>query len=444
MPGQRSTIIALLLSILATAGAVAQETVQVSSSTELREVLSRAESLLADGGAQQAFVLLQPRADEHSGNAYFDYLLGVAALDSGHIAEAILSLQRAAASAPQFSGARMELARAYFEAGERAEARPFFVALLTENPPPGVRNVIDQYIAAIDAKLVAPSSDFSPYGEFMVGYDDNANGSTSDQQFLGFTLSPENLATDTSFFEGGAGFNWTIPRSARFAWHLGAHASYRKNPDASFVDSGILSGIGGMLWQSGANYGRFYVDAWAASRDGESNEFYSGANLLLGRHLNERWDLSLTLRGGALRHDEAIEVLDVDRLLYTLGFAYRFRSQGRLTLEAIGGSDSERQSGSPYGNSKSGARLSISTAIGDTTYLFASLGRLSSDYDGLFFGMRRKDTQLTSLLQFEFRDVMTNGLTIAPRVRYIDNDSDVALYDWDRTEIGLMIRWEPR
>jgi len=444
MLGQRSTIIALLLSILATAGAVAQETVQVNTADELREVLGQAESLLASNDAQGAWNLLQPLEGEFSGNAFFDYLLGIAALDSGRTADAILSLTRAALEAPQFSGARMELARAHFEAGERAEARPLFVALLTETPPPRVRDVINQYIAAIDAKPVAPSSDFSPYAEFTVGYDDNANGSTSDQQFLGFTLGPENLATDTSFFEGGAGFNWTIPRSARFAWHLGAHAGYRKNPDASFVDSGILSGIGGMLWQSGVNYGRFNVDAWAASRDGESNESYSGANLLLGRHLNERWDLSLTLRGGALRHDEAIEVLDVDRLLYSLGVAYRFQSQGRVALEAIGGSDSERQSGSPYGNSKSGARLSISTAVGDTTYLFASLGSLSSDYDGLFFGMRRKDTQLTSLLQFEFRDVMTNGLTIAPRVRYIDNDSDVALYDWDRTEIGLMIRWEPR
>jgi len=422
----------------------AQETLQVNTAPELREALGQAESLLASSDAQGAWNLLQPLESEFSGNAYFDYLLGVAALDAGRTADAILSLTRAALQAPQFSGARMELARAHFEAGERAEARLLFVALLAENPPPGVRNVIDQYIAAIDEKPVAPSSDFSPYAELTVGYDDNANGSTSDQQFLGFTLSPENLATDTAFFEGGAGFNWTIPRSARFAWHLGAHAGYRKNPDASFVDAGILSGIGGMLWQSGANYGRFNVDAWAASRDGESNESYSGANLLLGRRLNERWDLSLAFRGGALRHDEAIEVLDVDRLLYTLGLAYRFRSQGRLVLEAIGGSDSERQSGSPYGNSKSGARLSINTAVGDTTYLFASLGSLTSDYDGLFFGMRRKDTQLTSLLQFEFRDVMTNGLTIAPRVRYIDNDSDVALYDWDRTEVGLMIRWEPR
>jgi len=445
MLGQEKLIIvALLLSVLTSAGVVAQETVQVGVATELRQMLGKAESMLAAGNAQGAWDLLHPLEASYSGQAYFDYLLGVSALDSGRTAAAILSLQRAAASAPQFSGARMELARAHFEAGEPGAARPLFAALLSESPPPAVRTIIDQYIVAIDTGPAMPQSDFRPYAELMVGYDDNANGSTDDQQFLGFTLTPENLATDTSFFEGGAGFNWTVPRSANFAWHLDGHAGYRKNPDASFVDSGILSGIGGMIWRHGANFGRLNVDAYAASRDGESNESYTGANLLVGRHLNERWDLSLALRGGALRYDESIEVLDVDRLLYTLGLAYRFRSRGRFVLEAIGGSDSERQSGSPYGNSKSGARLSVNTAIGDTTYLFASVGSLTSDYDGLFFGAPREDTQLTSVLQFEFRDVITDGLSIVPRLRYIDNDSDVSLYDWDRTEVGLLIRWEPR
>ena len=46
---------------------------------------------------------------------FFDYLLGVAALDNGYISEAIFSLRRAIAVEPGFSGARMELARAYFE-----------------------------------------------------------------------------------------------------------------------------------------------------------------------------------------------------------------------------------------------------------------------------------------------------------------------------------------
>ncbi len=432
-----------LLATLPSGDGFAQDTIEVAPAGNLAATLDAAEAALAAGDAPRAFALLQPLERAHAGHAYFDYLLGVAALDTGRVSAAILSLERAAEAAPQFAGARMELARAHFEAGEHGAARPLFAALLNENPPPGVRNVINQYLAAIDAGPPAPPSRFRPYAELLVGYDDNANGSTDEQQFLGFTLNPENLATDTAFFEGGAGFTFTAPTSSNFAWLLGAQAAYRSNPDASFVDSGTLGARAGMLWRSGANFGRFHVDGYAATRDGESNEAYTGANLVVGRNLSDRWDVSITLRGGALRYDDAIEVLDVDRILYTLGFGYRFATRGRFTIEAIGGSDSERQSGSPYGNSKAGGRLGLQTGIGDNSYLTASLGSLVSDYDGLFFGIAREDTQLTALLQLEFRDVLTDGLTIAPRLRYIDNDSDVSLYDYDRTEVGLLIRWEP-
>jgi len=438
-----SLLVALLLAAPFTA-AISQETMQVATSADVRELLEQAESMLAASNNRGAYELLQPREAELAGHAYFDYLLGVAALDSGRTAEAILSLQRAASTAPQFSGARMELARAHFEAGEPKQARPLFVTLLSENPPAGVRNVLDQYIAVIDAKPATPPRDFSPYAELMVGYDSNANGSTNNQQFLGFTLDPDNLETDSSFFDGGAGFNWTVPKSASFAWNLGAQAGYRKNPDASFVDAGILSGLGGLIWRSGATFGRANLDAYWATRDGESNESYNGANILIGRNFSDRWDMSFSLRGGALRYDDSIEVLDVNRVLYTLGIGYRFQSRGRFSVEAIGGSDDEQQSGSPYGNSKVGARLSLNAPMGESSYFFVSLGSLKSDYDGLFFGAPREDTQLTSVLQLEFRDVLTDGLTIAPRIRYVDNDSDVALYDYDRTEIGLLIRWVPR
>jgi tetratricopeptide (TPR) repeat protein len=440
----RAFFLVALLTAVPLNTANGQQTMQVAAPAEVREFLRHAESLLAAGDSQGAWQLLEPRESELSGNAYFDYLLGVAALDSGRTNEAILSLRRAASAAPQFSGARMELARAHYEAGERNLARPLFVALLGEGPPAGVRDIIEQYISAIDAGPAAVPGNFRPYAELMVGYDDNANGSTDDQQFLGFTLNPENLETDSSFFDAGAGFDLTVPKSAAFAWVLGARAGYRKNPDASFVDTGVVNILGGMNWRSGPFFGRANVDAYWASRDGDSNESYSGVNLLVGRQLNERWELSASLRGGALRYDDAIEILDVNRVLYTLGAAYRFGSRGRFSAEAIGGSDDEQQSGAPYGNSKTGYRLSFNTAIGQSSFLFASVGNLTSDYDGLFFGVPREDKQLTSILQLEFRDVLTDGLTIAPRIRYIDNDSDVALYDYDRAEIGLLIRWVPK
>jgi len=440
----RLCAVASLYAIVTVNSAVAQQTIQVAATAEVRELLRQAESLIAGNESQGAYELLQPRETELAGNAYFDYLLGVAALDSGRTSDAILSLRRAVTAAPDFSGARMELARAHFEAGETNLARPLFVALLGEDPPPGVRNVLDQYIAAIDAQPAAPPSRFSPWADLTVGYDSNANGSTADQQFLGFTLSPKNVETDSSFFEAGAGFNWTVPRSARFAWELGAQAGYRKNPDAEFVDAGILSGRGGLIWRSGAIFGRASIDAYGATRDGDSNESYGGANFQIGRNLNDRWDLRLTVRAGALRYDDSIEILDVDRTLFTVGAGYRFQSRGRFVIEAIGGNDSEQQSDSPYGNSKFGGRLSINAPIAESSFLFASVGSLTSDYDGLFFGSPREDTQLTSVLQLEFRDVLTDGLTVAPHVRYIDNDSDVELYDYDRTEVGVLIRWIPQ
>ncbi len=436
-----------LFSMLAllTGAAIAQpsQTLEVQANAATQQLLRDAESRLANNDSAGAYALLIPLENELAGNAYFDYLLGVAALDTGRISEAIFSLQRSLAVEPRFSGARLELARAHFEAGNNAQARPLFVALLDENPPAGVRSVLHQYIDAMDAKPAAPQARFTPYLEVTAGHDSNANGSTDNQQFLGFTLSPNNVETASRFGESAAGFNWSIPSSASAAWYMAARASYRHNPDASFVDPGVLSGLTGFTWRRGAFFGRVGIDGYWALRDGESNEAYGGLDLLLGRSVSDRWDLTLGLRGGAMRFDQSIEVLDVDRVLYTLGASLRFSSLSVLSIEAVGGQDSEKQAGSPYGNSKAGGRLSLTAPLGNS-YLFASIGSLTSDYDGLFFGAPREDTQLTSILQLEFRDLFTEGLSLIPRVRYVDNDSDVALYKYDRTEFGLMIRWVPR
>lgn len=438
----RVILVALALSPIGLAQA--QTTMQIVDNSDAEDLYLEAESLLAGGHTHNAYELLRAYESELSGNAYFDYLLGVASLDSGYHSEAILSLQRAAAAAPDFSGARMELARAHYEATEYGTAQAMFAALLGEDPPPAVRDVISGYINAIDSRPSSPPSRFSPYGELFTGHDSNANGSTDDNQFLGFTLSPENQETDSMFFEGAAGFDWNLPRSTNFGWFVGARASFRDNPDASFVDARIVSGLLSMNWRSDAFFGRAGIDAYRASRDGDANESYSGVNLLLGRSLSDRWDLSFALRGGAIDYAESIEVLDVNRILYTLATSYRFAPRGTVSIEAIGGSDDEQESGSPYGNSKAGGRVAIAAALGEAVYLTASIGSLSSDYDGLFFGVAREDRQTTSLLQFEFHDVWTNGLTLAPRLRYIDNESDIDLYTYNRTEFGLMIRWAPK
>lgn len=425
------------------ASAQSDATLEVQADAAAQALLRSAESRLATNDAAGAWALLSPREAELAGNPYFDYLLGIAALDTGRTSEAIFSLQRSLAVEPGFSGARMELARAYFESGNTDQARPLFVTLLGENPPPGVRDVLNRYIAAIDTRRSSPAARFTPFAEFTAGYDSNANGSTADNQFLGFTLSPQNIETDSPFGEVGIGFNYTRPNRNQTAWYLGGRAGHRHNSDASFIDSSIVSGMGGASWRRGAMFGRAGVDGYWTARDGDSNESYLGADLLVGRTVTDRWDLSLGVRTGAVRYDDLIDVLDVNRLLARIGASYRYSPLGSVSVELIGGQDDEQQAGSPYGNDKFGGRVSLNAPVGDHS-LFLAAGVLTSDYDGLFYGVPREDEQLTVMLQVEFRDVMTDGLSLVPRVRYVDNDSDVALYSYDRFEFGLMLRWVPR
>jgi len=442
--GMILTLVLLFCGVTAVASAQESDAIEVAASAATQQLLSDAEDLLARGLSQRAYDLLSPQESQLAGNPLYDYLLGIAALDSGKVSEAIFALRRALSVEPGFSGARMELARAYFETGNNALARPLFARLLHESPPPAVREVLNQYIDAIDAKQPAPRSRFIPYVELFAGHDSNANGSTSDQQFLGFTLSPNNIETDSPFAELGAGFDWFAPKSTRFGWRLGARASHRDNFDAPFVNATIVSGLGGFNWQRGSFFGRLYADGYWGARDGDSNENYAGLDLLLGWRPGGDWDLSANIRAGAQRYDQSIEVLDVDRVLYTLGVTRRFAPGGWLSFQLVGGEDSEKQSGSPYGNSKSGGRISFSTPISNSALLYASVGSLTTDYDGLFFGAAREDEQLTTTVQLEFRDVLTDGLSIMPRVRYVDNESDIPLYEYDRTELGIFFRWVPR
>ena len=137
------TLMLLAGGIIAIASAQESDTIEVAASAATQQLMSEAEGLLGRGQSQRAYDLLSPYEIQLSGNPLYDYFLGVAALDSGRVSDAIFALRRALSVEPGFSGARLELARAYFEAGNNALARPLFARLLEESPPPAVREVLE-------------------------------------------------------------------------------------------------------------------------------------------------------------------------------------------------------------------------------------------------------------------------------------------------------------
>src|SRR5260221_6187151 len=76
--------------------------------------IARAKALVDQGKPAEAYEILAPLEDKLSGDVEFDYLLGVAALDSGKPDRATLAFERVLAVNPNFAGARLDMARAYF------------------------------------------------------------------------------------------------------------------------------------------------------------------------------------------------------------------------------------------------------------------------------------------------------------------------------------------
>jgi tetratricopeptide (TPR) repeat protein len=106
--------------------------VQLNAAFEER--LRRAHAALRAGQAATAERGLRALEGEFPGEVNCLWLLGVALLDQGKVAESTAMLERALASAADFAEARVDLARAYRRAGQAAQARIEVRRVLEKTP----------------------------------------------------------------------------------------------------------------------------------------------------------------------------------------------------------------------------------------------------------------------------------------------------------------------
>ncbi len=150
----------LPISVSGAAGSTSEATlssaaVQKTTTHELAALLDKADALLKAGKPAQAYDLLEPVEAAYSGDADYGYKLGVAALDSDKPDRAVIALEKVLAVDPDFSGARLELARAYFAMGKYDPARDQFETVLARKPPEEVKGVVQKYLASIRERRAA-------------------------------------------------------------------------------------------------------------------------------------------------------------------------------------------------------------------------------------------------------------------------------------------------
>ena len=134
------------------------------------KLLMDATKLLAEGNPKQAYMILVAEQNKLAGNLEFDYLLGVAALDSGRPSEAIIAFERVLAMNPMHAGAMMDLGRAYFTAGSLDLAESAFKQLQVSNPPEAAKMAIERYLKAIAERRSAGVRRSAAWGEQWLFY----------------------------------------------------------------------------------------------------------------------------------------------------------------------------------------------------------------------------------------------------------------------------------
>ena len=165
------------------------------------------EALVTQEQYQQAFALGQENLNEWEGDPDFDYIFGLAALESGDANDSFFALERVAATATD-SGlralARLELARAYFVTNKLTAPENLFNAVLATNPPPNVQQNIQFFLQLSAARQNAQTPTLNWTVSPVIGSDSNANSATSngliDTPLIGqIELDPAGQETEDNF-----------------------------------------------------------------------------------------------------------------------------------------------------------------------------------------------------------------------------------------------------
>lgn len=415
----------------------------------LEKTLGNAESLLNAGQPADAYKLLEPFDFEFSGNVRFDYLLGVAALDSGQPDKATLAFERVLAVDPNFAGARLDMARAYFQLGDLPRAKTEFQGVLKQDPPEAARLTIQKYMDAIASLERVKKFHATGYAEGAFGRDSNVNNSTSQSEIavpalgnLIFTLSPTNLKTPDNYYSAAAGGEVNYELLDRVGMYGGIDLRKRGNQsltsfDSSSVDTrgGFSLGMGEDTLRLGGTFSQFNL-AHITNRNsyGLTSDY---------RHsFNPANQLNFFGQYGLNRFaDSALKINNFDQLVVGTGYLHILGDGKTALFSSLNLTTEKAKLDRADGNKKGyGLRIGGQTSLHETMEAFANIGYQAGTYDkeNTAFLANRSDKQVDFSLGGNWhRD---KNWTVRPQLSYSNNKSNIPIYSFDRIDASVTLR----
>lgn len=434
------------------------------------QILRDAEALLKAGKPAEAYTLLEPFEFERSGEVRFDYLLGIAALDSGKADKATLAFERVLAVDPNFAGARLDMARAYYQMGDMLRAKAEFERVLKQNPPEAARVTIRKYLDAIAAHEAAKLTRISGYVEGVLGHDSNiANSSTQTFTFAPGSpwsgLFPGNQLPPAAKLTGGyEGINAgaEISHSLNDRWGVFAGADLRQHGNMvhTVYDTVGVDGRAGVMYGEKENVyrltltgGQFY-SANSMRRDslgvsGEWQHVFSPSDQM-SVFVQIGQNRSAGFPATSPTTDARIEG-DTDQVVIGEGLVH-IMDEGKQALFGSLYVGEEKDvapvisAGLPNGGRTDGRKKFGGFRVGMQSSFTDYLDGVAS------FGWQKAAYQHVNNLIMRSRNEKLYDLTVAanwrvdefwsikPQIAFSQKKSNISLYSFDRMDVSLTIR----
>lgn len=451
------------------AGLPAKLTAQNPAGDSYEMLLRDADTLIKSGKPDDAYTLLEPLEFDHSGDERFDYLIGIAALDSGKPDKATLALERVLMVNPNSTAARLDLARAYYQLGDLQRARTEFITVLKQNPSAAARANIEKYLDEIAAQEAGKQTRFTGYVEGAIGHDSNVNNSTNQSQIIVdafpapsnvITLDPTNVKTSDSYYGVAAGGEVTHRLNASSDLYAGADLRQRGNHTQKSFDSLGLEVRAGVMFGAKANHLRIGISGGQYNLDNSHNSDLAG--------FNAEWRHVFSPGNQLKAFGQYVQYRFVDPFMKPNDFNQQATGIGWLHVFADG--KSTLSGGVYYGTEKdvspiitvagpsgitvvnpnggrtdgakrfSGLRVGGLTAFSDKTTLFANAGMQAGDYSKInkYFLRQRNDRlyDLTVGANWHWDKLWT----LRPQLNYSKNDSNIVVYNFNRIDVSLNVR----
>lgn len=425
--------------------------------------------LLEQDNPRAAYQLARANA-EQMGDPAFDFYYGIAAIEAGRAGEGVLALERYLLKFPDNGSARFQLAKAYFILGEDQSAREEFTALL-----PAAKGkekaAIERYLDAIRTR----ESRYRPSASFFVdagiGYDSNINSGIDAGSSVslpgGVYLPPlaSNAVSEKEaapFYTVGAGVNGAYPLQPGLTLVGSASVDTRRflgNGNDMFDQIGA-GGSGGVSYLSGKNlyrasiaYGELWVDDQAyvqnSSLGGEwayQLDQFNRLNVGLS-YSRQVFDKTCVYSfknktTPCVPTDNTVRDADISGL--TLGWARAFVHQWQPVLNvALSYADEKnQQSRTDLSRQVHGVRVQAAATPVANYGAGVGLGYQQSKYGDNFFGTSeaRKDDVITVDVFASY--FYNKQLSVRADLQWTQQDSNVGLFDYDRTTVGVKARYE--